>query len=108
MFGSLIIDEGPSLSMTDGRAVAHFMLVWKQDKYLVQHRTCLSTLLTMFIRSHFHQLTLQITKHKKSMSAKEELEQNGNLKVLKPNLPPEVLTHVNISLYTPTKQSMHY
>ena len=27
MFGSLIIDEGPSLSMTDGRAVAHFMLV---------------------------------------------------------------------------------
>lgn len=80
----------------------------KQDKYLVQHRTCLSTLLTMFIRSHFHQLTLQITKHKKSMSAKEELEQNGNLKVLKPNLPPEVLTHVNISLYTPTKQSMHY
>ena len=28
MFGSLIIDEGPSLSMTDGRAVAHFKLVW--------------------------------------------------------------------------------
>ena len=27
MFGSLIIDEVPSLSMTDGRAVAHFMLV---------------------------------------------------------------------------------
>ena len=28
MFGPWIIDEGPSLSMTDGRAVAHFMLVW--------------------------------------------------------------------------------
>ena len=28
MFGLLIIDEGPSLSMTDGRAVAHFKLVW--------------------------------------------------------------------------------
>ena len=31
MFGLLIIDEGPSLSMTDGRAVAHFKLVcWCQ------------------------------------------------------------------------------
>ena len=27
MFGLLIIDEGPLLSMTDGRAVAHFKLV---------------------------------------------------------------------------------
>ena len=30
MFGLLIIDEGPSLSMTAGRAVAHFKLVWSQ------------------------------------------------------------------------------
>ena len=28
MFELLIIDEGPLLSMTDGRAVAHFKLVW--------------------------------------------------------------------------------
>ena len=27
MFGLMIIDEGPSLSMPDGRAVAHFKLV---------------------------------------------------------------------------------
>ena len=28
MFGPLIIDEGPSLSTTAGRAVAQLMLVW--------------------------------------------------------------------------------
>ena len=31
MFGLLIIDEGPSLSMTGGRTVAHFKLVWQQS-----------------------------------------------------------------------------
>ena len=35
MFGLLIIDEGPLLSMTDGRAVAHFKLVWS-TLHLVQ------------------------------------------------------------------------
>ena len=30
MFGLLTIDEGPPLSMTAGRAVAHFLLVWQQ------------------------------------------------------------------------------
>ena len=32
MFGLLIIDEGPSLSMTNGRAVAHFKLVCEHPK----------------------------------------------------------------------------
>ena len=31
MFGLLIIDEDPSLSMTGGRTVAHFKLVWQQS-----------------------------------------------------------------------------
>ena len=34
MFGLLIIDEGPLLSMTDGRAVAHFKLVWQSKKFV--------------------------------------------------------------------------
>ena len=31
MFGLLIIDEDPLLSMTGGRTVAHFKLVWLFD-----------------------------------------------------------------------------
>ena len=37
MFGLLIIDEGPSLSMTSGHTVAHFKLVCITLHYITLH-----------------------------------------------------------------------
>ena len=51
MFWLLIIDEGPSLSMTDGRVVAHFKLVWLSVMWLWQKWLDLSTLTYMYLGS---------------------------------------------------------